>query len=278
MVRKNVVFDSGSAERIAAAVKWVEQFYLDESKDPANYDPDTGLDFSTPPIIVGTFNGVWATDTQASVTWTSSYGTVVTPATNYLAPVGQANEDTVCVIGLFEKLTAEYVLLAAVNDSSSILRGQFDGLWAQNTTSNVTVTVHSTSAVYNATNLFGDVGEEGMTSDCVILQAGDEWILVNAKPVTECIELSKVEPSGNLTLLSEINLTGRFLQSISGSVVTSVACVNGNLTVTTASISDLATSANLSDVIGYTEATVRLSDLANVTTQNLTLPKQEGCS
>lgn len=181
IVRKNVVFDPASAERISAAVKWVEQFYLDESKDPANFDPDPVLDSSTPLIIVGTFNGVWETDTEASVTWTSSYGTVVTPATNYLAPVGQANEDTVCVIGLFEKLAAEYVLLAAVNDSSPILRGQFDGLWAQNTTSNVTVTVNSTSAVYNATNLFGDVGEEGVTSDCVILQAGDEWILVSAE-------------------------------------------------------------------------------------------------
>jgi hypothetical protein len=80
-------------------------------------------------------------------------------------------------------------------------------------------------------------------------------------PVTVCRELSKVVPTGNITLLSQINPTG--------TVVTGVACVNGNLTVTTASLFSL---------VGYTEKTVRLSDLAAVTTQNLTLPKQEGCS
>ena len=60
------------------------------------------------------------------------------------------------------------------------------------------------------------------------------------KPETVCRELSHVEASGNLTL------------------ITGVACVNGNLTVTT--------------------STITLSDLATVTTQNLTLPKQEGCN
>ena len=81
------------------------------------------------------------------------------------------------------------------------------------------------------------------------------------KPETVCRELSLVEPSGNLTLLSQVSPTG--------TVVTGVACVNGNLTVTTA---------DLASLVGYTEQTVRLSDLASVTTQNLTLPKQEGCS
>lgn len=141
--------------------------------------------------------------------------------------------------------------------------GTFTGLWAKGTTADVTVTADSGSTyTETATNYFADVGESNGTTDCVILLAGSEWVLVSASPspVTECIELSKVEPSGNLTLLSAINPTG--------SVVTGVACLNGNLTVTTASLSDL---------IVYTETTVTLSDLANVTTQNLTLPKQEGC-
>ena len=115
------------------------------------------------------------------------------------------------------------------------------------------------------------------------------------KPETVCRELSLVEPSGNMTLLSQINptgtvvqsLSGTVVQSLSGTVVTGVSCVNGNLTVTTeslanlatsATLANLATSANLSAVIGYTNQTLRLSDFANVTTQNITLPKQEGCS
>ncbi|MGA0207729.1 MAG: hypothetical protein ACO3LT_08070 [Ilumatobacteraceae bacterium] len=115
------------------------------------------------------------------------------------------------------------------------------------------------------------------------------------KPETVCRELSLVEASGNLTLLSQINPTGTVVQSLSGTVVqslsgvvvTGVACVNGNLTVTTASLDSLstsgsldslATSASLASLVGYTEQTVRLSDLATVITQNITLPKQEGCS
>lgn len=189
-MRKNVVFDPGSAERIAAAVKWVEQFYIDESTDPANYDPEPGLDFSTPPIIVGTFNGVWETDTEASVTWLSSYGTVVTPATNYFAPVGQANADTVCVIGLFEKLSAEYVLLSVEQTPQTAIRGQFTGEWPIQTVASVSyVADDGSTSTQQAHNYFASVGAEGETNNCCIIQAGSEWILIAA----QCEEIPPLE-------------------------------------------------------------------------------------
>lgn len=183
----------------------------------------------------------------------------------------------------------------------TVIRGQFTGVWAKNASATVSFTAdNGDPKTKTATNYFTDVGTAGNTTDCIIMLVGSEWVLVNADPAgsTECIELSNVEPAGNLTLLSAISPTGSFVQSISGSVVTAatispgtvvtgVACVNGNLSVTTAPLnlsvntndaSTFATSANLADVIGYTENTVRLTDLANVTTQNVTLPPQTGCS
>jgi hypothetical protein len=238
---KNVVFDEDSAARIASAVRWVEQYSTAEEPPPDETE-------TTEPrrIILGTFTGCWAKGATASV--------------NFVADNGSSNQK-------------------------------------------------------DATNYFADVGGRGGTWRCVIALIGSEWVLISADPAgaTERVEVvSAVENAGNMTLLSQINptgtvvqslsgtvvqsLSGTVVQSLSGTVVTGVSCVNGNLTVTTASLATLATSASLatlatsatlatlatsadlSAVIGYTNKTLRLSDFANVTTQNITLPKQEGCS
>ena len=190
---KNVVFDEASAQRIADAVKWVEQYSTAEDPPPDETE-------ATEPrrIIRGTFTGTWVKGDTASV--------------NFVADNGDSNQK-------------------------------------------------------DATNYFTDVGSAGATTDCVIALIGSEWVLVSADPAAttgqpECMDVvTSVDPDGSLTLLSAINPTGQ--------VVTGVACINGNLTVTTA---------NLKDKIGYTELTVRLEDLATITTQNLTLPPQTGCS
>lgn len=146
-----------------------------------------------------------------------------------------------------------------------IIRGMFTGTWAKGATASVNfVADNGSSSQKDATNYFTTVGSAGGTTDCVIALVGSEWVLISADPAgsTECVEaVTAVDPAGNLTLLSAITPTGQ--------IVTGVACVNGNLTVTTAS---------LTDRIGYTERTVRLEDLATVTTNNLTLPPQAGCS
>lgn len=183
----------------------------------------------------------------------------------------------------------------------TVIRGTFTGEWGKGTDKDVDFTAdNGDSKTKTATNYFADVGTAGKTTDCIIILVSSEWVLVSADPSvsTECIALSKVEPAGNMTLLSAINPTGSFVQSLSGSVVTSatlspltvvtgVACVNGNISVTTANLnlsvttkdaSGLATTASLAGAMGYTERTVRLEDLANVTTQNITLPPQTGCS
>ena len=187
---KNVVFDEQSAQRIAAAVKWVEQYSTEEPPPVEETDPGEPRR-----LLVGSFAGAWAKGATKSV--------------GFVADNGEAGSKT-------------------------------------------------------ATNFFTDVGAPNGTTDCIIGLIGSGWVLVSADPSgsTECVEaVTAVQPAGNLTLLSAINPTGQ--------VVTGVACVNGNLTVTTA---------NLTDKIGYTELTVRLEDLATVTTQNLTLPPQTGCN
>lgn len=127
-------------------------------------------------------------------------------------------------------------------------------------------------------------------------------------PVTETVELSTVEPNGNLTLLTEISASGEVVTGLSGTVVTSISgnvvtglsgtvvigveCVDGNLVVTTeplsnlastetlgnlsstATLANLSTAANLSDLVTSSNLTVSLADFASVTTQNYTLPLQ----
>jgi len=162
-----------------------------------------------------------------------------------------------------------------------ILQGTFEGAWNVGETKTVQYVADNgdNKEKNDVENPIADAGADGETTACIILRVGPKWILGYAEAgETVCRELSLVEPSAGMTLLSQVSPTGTVLQSLSGTVVTGVACVNGNLTVTTASLASLSTSASLSSLVGYTQKTVRLSDLATVTTQNLTLPKQEGCS
>jgi hypothetical protein len=60
--------------------------------------------------------------------------------------------------------------------------GTFTGVWAKGSTADVTVTADNGSTyTETATNYFADVGESGVTSDCFIIQAGSEWVLIAAE-------------------------------------------------------------------------------------------------
>jgi len=90
---KNVVFDEDSAARIAAAVKWVEQYSLDETQDP---DPDPDPTANDLIFMVGTFNGAWAQGAYKNVT-TNRSGTV--SVLNLFADVNDAGDSGVnCAI------------------------------------------------------------------------------------------------------------------------------------------------------------------------------------
>jgi len=156
--------------------------------------------------------------------------------------------------------------------------GTFDGSWNKGTSKTVTL-AGAQNATVTATNLFADFGEDGQTEqDCAVAKAGGSWYLVEAGPTRECVELSRVEPSGNLTLVSSISTQGaKFVQSFSGSVVTGVECVDGSLKVTLEPLSDLAVTADFSDAVRAVNTTVTLDSIANITTQNYTLPKQGNC-
>lgn len=106
----NVVFDEDSAARIAKAVKWVEQYSLDESNDNNN-DTDPGADSSTRRIIRGTFSGEWAKNADATVSFTADNGDTGTKtATNYFADVGESGVTSACCIVL---AGSEWLLIAA---------------------------------------------------------------------------------------------------------------------------------------------------------------------
>lgn len=205
----NVVFDERSAARIAAVVKWAEQFMnvQDQLPEPEEYPaPDNSRR-----VIKGTFSGEWPKNTAADVEFTADNGSSRTKSDVF--------------------------------------------------------------------NYFTDVGSSNGTTDCVIMQAGTEWVLVSADPVTECVTVSAVEASGNLTLLTGVSFEGggTVLNSISGSVVTSVACVDGNLTVQTADLASFASTSTLEGSILSTTENVAISDLLNITTTNITVPKQGDC-
>ena len=123
-----------------------------------------------------------------------------------------------------------------------ILQGTFDGVWSVGDKKTVEYVADNgdDKEKHDVENPLQDSGVQGEKTKCIIVRVGPKWILAYAAKETVCREISSVEPSGGITL------------------VTGVACVNGNLIVTT--------------------STITLSDLADVTTQNLMLPKQEGCS
>jgi hypothetical protein len=90
---KNVVFDEDSAARIAAAVKWVEQYSLDETQDP---DPDPPPPDTDLVFMVGTFDGSWAKGSYKNVQ-TNNSGTV--NVLNLFADVNDAGDSGVdCAI------------------------------------------------------------------------------------------------------------------------------------------------------------------------------------
>lgn len=205
---KNVVFDEDSAARIAAAVKWVEQFLAVPPASP--YDETSILPDTMRKAIFGRFSGVWDKDSDKTVLFTADDGT-------------EGNK--------------------------------------------------------TASNKLMKVGLEGEETECLIIYVGSEWCLSNAKESTTCQNLSYVEPTGNLTLVSNVTVNGSFISGVSGigEVVTNVACVDGNLVVTTANLSNLTTAANFSDHVTVAFSNVTLSDFAEVTTENLTLPENR-CS
>ena len=107
---KNVVFDEDSAARIAAAVKWVEQYSLDETTDEETQD-DPGADAAARLIIRGSFTGEWSKGSTYTVDFTSDSGEAKTKtAKNYFADVGASGVTSDCCIVL---AGSEWVLIAA---------------------------------------------------------------------------------------------------------------------------------------------------------------------
>jgi len=107
----NVVFDEQSAERIAKAVKWVEQYSIDETTDPDSQD-DPAADSAGRTVIRGTFSGEWAKNTAKDVSFTADNGDSGTKADvyNYFADVGESGETSACCI---IQAGSEWILIAA---------------------------------------------------------------------------------------------------------------------------------------------------------------------
>ena len=108
---KNVVFDEDSAARIAAAVKWVEQYSLDETTDEETQD-DPGADAAASSVIRGTFSGEWAKNTAKDVAFTADNGDSGTKSGvyNYFADVGESGVTSACCI---IQAGSEWILIAA---------------------------------------------------------------------------------------------------------------------------------------------------------------------
>jgi len=106
----NVVFDEESARRIAAAVKWVEQYSLDETTDPESED-DPAADSAARTVIRGTFSGEWTKGSAKDVDYTPDNGSSSTQsATNYFADVGESGATSACCI---IQAGSEWILIAA---------------------------------------------------------------------------------------------------------------------------------------------------------------------
>lgn len=104
---RNVVFDEQSAQRIADAVKWVEQYSTAE--DPTPDDPPPS---SEPRLIIrGTFTGEWLKGATASVNFVADNGdSNQKDATNHFADVGESGVTSACCIVL---AGSEWLLIAA---------------------------------------------------------------------------------------------------------------------------------------------------------------------
>lgn len=67
----------------------------------------------------------------------------------------------------------------------TVIRGTFSGEWAKNADATVSFTAdNGDSGTKTATNYFADVGTSGESSACCIIQAGGEWILIEAERTT----------------------------------------------------------------------------------------------
>lgn len=145
----------------------------------------------------------------------------------------------------------------------TVIRGTFTGEWAKNTAKDVAFTADNgdSGTKPDVFNYFTDVGANSATTDCVIMQAGSEWVLVSAEPAAECVPVSTIQSTSNVTVLSGVTISG-------ATVVTGVQCVDGNLTVYTADLSSLVT---------INSATVSVAGILNTSTSNLTLPRQRDC-
>lgn len=120
---KNVVFDEDSAARIAKAVKWVEQFSLDETTD-ADDNTDPSADSSARTVIRGQFTGEWGIRTDATVSFVADNGDAGTKtAHNYFATVGAEGETNNCCIIL---AGSEWILIAAQCEEIPPLENEVD--------------------------------------------------------------------------------------------------------------------------------------------------------
>lgn len=121
----NVVFDEGSAARIAKSVKWTEQFTEKPDGDPLS-DTDiageSGGNAGT--VIRGQFSGEWAIRTDATVSFVADNGDAGTKtAHNYFATVGAAGETNNCCIIL---AGSEWILIAAQCEEIPALENSVD--------------------------------------------------------------------------------------------------------------------------------------------------------
>jgi hypothetical protein len=96
------------------------------------------------------------------------------------------------------------------SDSTEVIRGTFNGVWAKNATVTVTDSVLS-SVTYKAKNYFASVGSSAATDpqQCMITYAGGEWVLVSAQPTAVTI-ISDVKIVGDVLRFStaQVNVMG----------------------------------------------------------------------
>lgn len=169
----------------------------------------------------------------------------------------------------------------------------FDGAWTKGSSKTVTLqtpaadgSLTPSNTTVTATNLFMDLGNANTTdSKCAIAKAGAAWFLVEAEVEAEveadaeCAEVfTPSESAENLMLLSGLTATGQVVSALSGSVVTGVSCVNGDLVVTTTDVQSLAVLSNLSDLVSAQSVNITIDDIPGISPQNVTLPPQSGCN
>lgn len=258
----NVVFDTQSAERIAKAVKYVEGLQSDEPPVEDEEDLTGGRT-----VIRGSFTGTWRSGTSKTVSFVADNGQAGTKtATNY----GPDVEGGGCVI-----------VLAG---------GSWLLVWAGLTEHDVTVSeVQATAGVEAVTDIAPSGSITYLTSAESASGTATEVEVVTSlydtgKEVVTSVEASGSNPyvqtinsQGSKTFLTDVQLSGggSVVTDVSGSgtVVTGVSCVNGNLVVTTESLANLlsVTTGSASLSLSLTSDSVSFSDLAEAQSGSLEL-------